>query len=85
MNQLPILPMELINKILCFRPTHPTAVIIKPFIERYIAYDEDPEFIDDDDEISDPFYTIMLLIISRGWLYQKQLLDYKVVSLPFYI
>jgi hypothetical protein len=31
------LPMELINKILCFRPTHPIAKLIKLKIETYLS------------------------------------------------
>ena len=33
-----ILPMEIVNKILIMRPTHPVAVIMKEKIENYIEY-----------------------------------------------
>ena len=34
-KNLPILPMEIVNKILIMRPTHPIADILKNYIESY--------------------------------------------------
>ena len=39
-KNLPILPMEIVNKILIMRPTHPNADILKNYIELYHSFME---------------------------------------------
>ena len=39
-KKLPILPMEIVNKILIMRPTHPIADILKNYIELYHSFME---------------------------------------------
>ena len=37
-KNLPILPMEIVNKILILRPTHPIADILRNYIHHFITY-----------------------------------------------
>jgi hypothetical protein len=39
------LPIEIINIILSFRPRHPTAEVMKPFMNAYITYVNDYDYL----------------------------------------
>ena len=80
---LPLLPIEIINKILMIRPSHPVAILLKQPIEEYNHYVKslyEHRFIKDDNIYIDfkkslLFYQIILCI------YRKEFIKYFCFSL----
>jgi len=67
---LPILPMELINKILVMRPSHPVAKLLKQPIEEYNHYVKglyEHRFIKDDSIYID--FKKSLFVIKSYYVY----------------